>query len=126
LVELAIAMLLRKADGGPSLLKPIGPVARPPTLVADSYDADHVRCDHVIEVVGEPTKDLASDALSIDYRRGFRVSQDEPDAPSGFLSKAPSNRRRRLVSVVTSGFKKVGSGARMKLPAMQAGRGTPS
>lgn len=126
LVELAIAIRLRKVDGGPAPLKPIGPVARPATLVAHSQNADHARSDHVIEVVGKPTKDLASYALSMDYRRGFRVSQDEPDAPSGFLPKAPSNRRRRLVSVVTSGFKKVGSGARMKLPATQAGRGTPS
>ena len=94
--------------------------------MADGQDADHVGCDHVIEIVGKPTKDLASDAPSMDYRRGFRVIQDEPDASTDFLQEASSNRRRRLVSVVTSGFKKVGPGVRMKLPATQAGRATPS
>jgi hypothetical protein len=98
LVELAIAMSFCKADGGPAPLKAIGPVVRPATLVADGQDADHVRYDHVIEIVGRPTKDLASDALSVDYRRGIRVRQDEPDASTDFLQKAPSNRRRRLVS----------------------------
>jgi hypothetical protein len=114
------------SPGGLSASKPICPVARPATLVADSQKADHVRRNHVIEVVGETTKNLASDATSMDYRRGFGVSQDKPDASTDFLLKAPSNRRRCLVPIVTSGFKKVGSSGRMKLPTRQAGRGARS
>src|SRR5713101_7006096 len=82
---------LVRAAGLHAALEPVGPVARSATLMADSQDANHVRCDHVVEVVGEPTKDLASDAPLVDHRRGFRMSKDEPDCPTDFCLKAPSD-----------------------------------